>query len=374
MRGLFAEKLQAQAADIAAAGLASLEDFLLHVEEKTSISWMAIPEGEKKTPSSGLPMTPPFGSRVLDDGPTPPRPPHPRDLRSAADTFDDGPTTKAPEEVMAAARALAPPPPAPPGRPARPKSGPQFPVPEQLATVRATTSPHNETAASAAPPPAPEPALAAPDQITLRPQLPAQAHDPRVASPTATTAGTNMPPPLAPMQTRISSEQAQLPPPYGAARATARHEAWIPPSRWRRVLVAGSAAVAVGAIALAVALWPSAEPAAQPSQPTPTQPTPSQPTPTQPTQPPSQSQPTPTTQSPAQPPGANTQATLIIDLDAPGDIAVDGKPQARGQSATVNVQPGVEHEVTVQRAGHAARRLHVPALSPGEHMPLRVKL
>ncbi|HEX4461427.1 MAG TPA: serine/threonine-protein kinase, partial [Polyangia bacterium] len=40
MRGLFAKKLQRQAEDIRAAGLASLEDFLLKVEEKTSLSWM----------------------------------------------------------------------------------------------------------------------------------------------------------------------------------------------------------------------------------------------------------------------------------------------------------------------------------------------
>jgi hypothetical protein len=40
----------------------------------------------------------------------------------------------------------------------------------------------------------------------------------------------------------------------------------------------------------------------------------------------------------------------------------------------VSVAPGIEHEVTVQSAGHAARRLHVPALAPGEHMPLRVSL
>ncbi|HEX9104297.1 MAG TPA: protein kinase, partial [Polyangia bacterium] len=62
MRDLFAGKLRAQAADVAAAGLASLEDFLLTVEEKTSISWMAQPSsdsGVKKTPSTGLPPSRP---------------------------------------------------------------------------------------------------------------------------------------------------------------------------------------------------------------------------------------------------------------------------------------------------------------------------
>src|SRR6185312_14866724 len=62
MREMFAGKLRAQAADVAASGLASLEDFLLTVEEKTSISWMAQPApggGEKKTPSTGLPPSRP---------------------------------------------------------------------------------------------------------------------------------------------------------------------------------------------------------------------------------------------------------------------------------------------------------------------------
>ncbi len=60
MRELFAGKLRAQAADVAAAGLASLEDYLLTVEEKTSISWMVPPaDGEKKTPSTGLPPSRP---------------------------------------------------------------------------------------------------------------------------------------------------------------------------------------------------------------------------------------------------------------------------------------------------------------------------
>ncbi|MGZ3429463.1 MAG: serine/threonine protein kinase, partial [Polyangia bacterium] len=78
MRELFAGKLRAQAADVAAAGLASLEDFLLTVEEKTSISWMALPPaGEKKTPSTGLPPSRPVS------GPQP------------AAQFDDGWTTEA---------------------------------------------------------------------------------------------------------------------------------------------------------------------------------------------------------------------------------------------------------------------------------------
>ena len=86
MRELFADKLRAQAADVAAAGLASLEDFLLTVEEKTSISWMAqpAPGGEKKTPSTGLPPSRPVS------GPQTPTPLP----SSAAALYGDGETVK----------------------------------------------------------------------------------------------------------------------------------------------------------------------------------------------------------------------------------------------------------------------------------------
>ncbi len=66
MRELFAGRLRAQAADIAAAGVASLEDFLLNLEEKTSISWMVEPPkegGDKKTPSTGLPPSRPVSGQ-----------------------------------------------------------------------------------------------------------------------------------------------------------------------------------------------------------------------------------------------------------------------------------------------------------------------
>jgi serine/threonine-protein kinase len=54
MRELFGEKLRAQDNDIRAAGLASLEDFLLQVEEQTSITWMQPRAPAVKTPSAGL--------------------------------------------------------------------------------------------------------------------------------------------------------------------------------------------------------------------------------------------------------------------------------------------------------------------------------
>jgi hypothetical protein len=65
-----------------------------------------------------------------------------------------------------------------------------------------------------------------------------------------------------------------------------------------------------------------------------------------------------------------TYATLIIHVDTSAVVTIDGKAEPPGTTATVRVQPGVEHIITVQSPGHSLRRLHVPALSPGEQMPL----
>jgi serine/threonine-protein kinase len=82
MRELFAEKLKAQAADIHAAGLASLDDFLLTVEQHTSISWMPQPKtGSNKTPE-------PVSTMYDDEKPTelsPPRRVSPKPVLSGAE-------------------------------------------------------------------------------------------------------------------------------------------------------------------------------------------------------------------------------------------------------------------------------------------------
>jgi hypothetical protein len=67
-------------------------------------------------------------------------------------------------------------------------------------------------------------------------------------------------------------------------------------------------------------------------------------------------------------------ATLDITLDIPAMISVDGTEQAIGQRATVPVKAGVEHVVTVARAGNVVRTLHVPGLKPNERMPLSVNI
>ena len=145
---------------------------------------------------------------------------------------------------------------------------------------------------------------------------------------------------------------------FGVANTTAKRAAWAgaEPSRMRRVLVAGSAAALVAAVALTIALWPGKDQGASSTTASTTATTTT----------------TTTTTTTPPPSGAKaTFATLQISVDAPANIAVDGEAQPMGESATVNVQPGVEHVVTVQRPGHSVRKLHVPALAPGEHMPLK---
>src|SRR5207244_1815528 len=133
-------------------------------------------------------------------------------------------------------------------------------------------------------------------------------------------------------------------------KSTAKRVAYDePPSAMKRILVAGSAAALLIAVALTLALWPSTPPAAEP-QPAPTQTGATTPT---------GAAVTPPAKSPATAkPG---MAMLQISVDAIADITVDGQAQPPGLSATVNVQPGVEHVVTVQRSGRPLRKLQVPA-------------
>jgi hypothetical protein len=77
---------------------------------------------------------------------------------------------------------------------------------------------------------------------------------------------------------------------------------------------------------------------------------------------------------PAPPPAAAAPATLVITVDAPAIIAVDGHVWPLGRSATVAVQSGVPHLVTARRPGHSLHTLHVPAPRPGERLPLTLSL
>jgi hypothetical protein len=190
--------------------------------------------------------------------------------------------------------------------------------------------------------------------------------------------------------------------------STVRRAAWNGPvPRGRRILVSLAAAIAVVALALTVVLWPSRDPA--PPAPAGRRPgaassssaaarpgatsaatraaaggnatgataNPSgaagasagaaaAASPTTPVEP----GPSVGGSGSAAPAATPSYATLNINVDAPAVITVDGQAQPLGTVATVNVVPGVEHVVTVQRPGHSMRRLIVPALSPGEQMPL----
>ena len=230
MRELFAGKLRAQAADVAAAGLASLEDFLLTVEEKTSISWMATAApggGEKKTPSTGLPPSRPVS------GPHAPTP-----LPSSlAALYDDGQTVELGKGTKDA----------PPGNPDRvPRSSP-------VATTLKGGDP--------VPPLPPSAGVMIPSSAPLK------------ATPTAATAGVIIPDAPASSDTpsmNVAPADNPLPQLLGATspmpvwtanndQSTAKRGAILGnlPSPMRRVLVAGGAALLVAAVALTIAFWPS---------------------------------------------------------------------------------------------------------------------
>jgi len=204
---------------------------------------------------------------------------------------------------------------------------------------------------------------------------------PLKATPTAATAGVIVPDAPRSSDTpsmSVGPEQNPLPGLLGSTapmpiwtepdRPTAKRPALLGdlPSPLRRVLVAGAVAVLVAAIALTVAFWPSTTP---PGSTTPASGAGAVPTGGSAT---GGTSAAPTGAGSRAKPGEKpTYATLVIRVDAPASITVDGQAQPMGDHATVNVQPGVEHIVTVQRPGHSMRKLHVPSLAPGESMPLK---
>ncbi|MDB4971464.1 MAG: serine/threonine protein kinase [Myxococcales bacterium] len=351
MREVFANKLRAQAADIAAAGMASLEDYLLTIEEKTSISWMAPLEAEKKTPSSGLPPSRPVSGQ------------------QAAAAYDDGPTTKVDDLYAGAAKVTE--------------------VDKRPMQSDATASTVRDLAVPKLPPsvPLPNPNQPPPWRsnelaATLKGNEPAPLAGvivpslaPLTATPTAATAGVVAPRAPDGASATTPSMAAIADPQFGAEKSTAKRPAVDdPPSPVKRFIVAGSAGALFIAIALTVALWPSKEPAAGGT---------AQPLAT--AQPPAVASGAAVAAGPSVATGATgatttpapsgesakaAMAVLQISIDAPASITVDGQKQPPGTSATVDVLAGVDHVVTVQRAGHGLRKLHVPALAPGERMPL----
>jgi eukaryotic-like serine/threonine-protein kinase len=458
MRETFAAKLKAQEADVRAAGLASLDDFLLTVDEGTRVTWMQAAHVQH-TPSAGLPTAPsdapsetvetelydapatkandlPPSAGAMSGATTMPRPlPNDRPLpgmkpiggapgganrpivggglasASGVTTVDE--VSASMREAPRSPRVTAPLPPAPPPPPARRGSVPPG-TPAPPAQKNGPGASAYPQTASALPPPAAPPA---PGASMHHPPGASMHHPPGASMSQPPGASGLTPPPAAPMP----SGYAQRSPPSGTAAvpgsgaylsapsapevaqptviapmpsgpyaavpqgqqpgagqwaddaqpatvmsppraddpgSTAKQQAYNPPSRGRRIVVIVVAAMIVTAVTLAVLLWPSSST----PQPTPV---------TLPTAPDT----TPSSGGGArEPSGASTLATLDITLDKDAIISVDGNSEPLGRHAVVQVQPGVVHTVSVQRAGHAAHKFHIAAPAANERMPVSLKV
>ncbi len=205
MRELFAEKLRAQDEDVRAAGMASLEDFLMRVEAGTQISWMPSKSSSVRTPSSGLPSAslPPKAKEDLHG-------------------FVSAPTLVASPHLT-------------PSKPTRLPAERPAPVPER---------------APAAPPAVEPPPVArtdGPSGMIIR-----------------AGADVSTLPSMAPIDPSHFGATPESPLAESAAdRSTAKRASFDPPPRGRRVLVIAIAAAVVAGLGLTVALWPASQ-AAQP--------------------------------------------------------------------------------------------------------------
>jgi serine/threonine protein kinase len=345
---------------------------------------------------------------------------HDRPTEHVAASYDDGPTSKASEEMLAAARASAPPPAAPPplaefaddgatvpggglltspttGSIARPR-GAGLPPEGQRFGAEKSTLKHPAWAEPKTPPLkrvlvaasaalavavvaliALWPAAEAPSPASSPAPSPAPSIDtttPATASGAATPAPTGTTPSSAAAPTAAATNAAAS----GAsapASGAATHTPGAPASG-AATHSPGAAAAAGGAAAgtRPLAMSPTAGSAASPAMPA-ASPSPAGASGASATHGAAEHTAVATYPSAAEAPEpavAAGTAMLVIHTDAPANITVDGKAQPLGTSATVSVQPGIEHVVTVQRPGHSLRRLHVPALAPGERMPLHFNL
>jgi eukaryotic-like serine/threonine-protein kinase len=308
MRALFADKLAAQDEDIRAAGLASLEDLLLRVEQSSPLSWMQQRGvSDKRTPSIGLPPashSPNPGSEdsdeitgvdnvpPMDSGPTLIAPQGGDDSKPIA--------TKAPMATssMRATKApvVKPPPVRPPPPPAQshtgstrlPRTGsnPNNPTTGSVTLPRTGSDPNNPTPPTSGPVTLPNPGANAPTE-PLRtgsnpanpvmagygPPPPAQAPQ----SPSdARTSQANLPPQPATREAfagaptvvpgyapqdafagapTVVPGYAQQGAPQSSMSDTAKSKSYnLPPRRHSRALVIGIAAVIAG-IGIAIVFW-----------------------------------------------------------------------------------------------------------------------
>jgi serine/threonine protein kinase len=63
-------------------------------------------------------------------------------------------------------------------------------------------------------------------------------------------------------------------------------------------------------------------------------------------------------------------AYLDISVQSPASIDVDGKSQDVTKATTLHVSPELEHMIVVRRPGSSPRQITVPRLMPGQHFPL----
>ena len=332
MRELFSQKLRQQDADIRSAGLASLDDFLLRVEESTRISWMpAKSPNEKKTPSVGLPSAPPTP-------PAPNKPPPPR----------------------------AAPPPPPGGKPP-----PVLPPPAAAAAAAASA------AAAANLPTLPGNTQAPPDLFSGKAPAGFAPTKPK-PDPSAPLEAVNTVINMSPYANgapagRASNNAATLPPnaalmaPSVVVKepdSTAKRPSFDPPQKSRRVLVIAIAAGVVLALTLIIVLWPSGhdKPIVIPVD--------DKPDTKQVEEPKLQLKPKP---KPGDAQGA--MATLSITTDATAVITVDGVAEPPSHAVTVKVKAGVPHVVLAQRAGHhTTKTIRVPSLLPNENLQIKISV
>jgi serine/threonine protein kinase len=410
MRDVFAEKLRRQEEDIRESGFGSLEDFLLTVDEKTSLSW--IKSVAVKTPSSGLPSTrlpgvklglaatQPVAAIGNDDAPMPMM----AEIDSGGLSVGGLALGGEPEELPGEATSFSP--------------MPVFDDEAKIAKIdphalgTADTAPVTEIPKELRMPAKPKPQLFATDKepsaaktlpplpLQSRATLPPLGAQPQKGELTALpTAIVSRPSDLPSLPTAIvapRSQAMQVPrvAPTSGPSATvelsaAAFDASMPatvlgtpsiPEDAGRTLPPGQMHSAMQALSFpedqtmarevpqAGALFPSSGTTTAP----------------RPVFNPPSKQRWPLFLVAAvvfvlgagavliRPSAGEPVAMLEINLDQPAVIAVDGKAEPLAARFTVKVKTGVSHVVTVERSGKVVRTLNVPAMTPNEQLQLNV--
>jgi serine/threonine-protein kinase len=420
MRGVFADKLRRQEEDIRESGFGSLEDFLLTVDEKSSVSW--IKSVGVKTPSGGLPETrlpgitkaggsiDPIGSTqeiqvmepmpIVDSGGL--------ELGGEVDELPGEATSFSPMPVFdedAAVRKINP------SDIGTADTAPVTEIPKELRPALFGTKKKSDAATL---PPIQSPTINAaqtmPPSIQNRPTMPPMPIQARQTLPPVQAPANTAPAELQALPTAIVSRPSDLPSLPTAIVAPKNLEVTRPaPSPGPSATVELSPAALsdqatlspnnnLSAVTMAMlgdpgrTLPPGGGMAAVALT---TDPTIGTQAPRDPFRAGNTTAPRPIVDPPARrrwpfmvggaavlvlgiiailvhSPSAPPVATLEINLDQPAVVSVDGKAEPITQKATVKVKPGVAHVVTVERDGKVVRTLNVPGMQPNEQLQLNV--